>query len=204
MPIGQKAINWAELAKKSEEAKTEYTDLIAGNYNFVVTKVNSEDVTKSGKPRFSMTFTVVDGPNAQSRAFYNQTIDDTNTRSLAAFFSDMSFFGLDSQYFASHPNLTNQDYEAALLQQKFNADLSYATGSNGDGKFSRFKFKSRLGSVAATATPAVSMPFVALVAPVAPVAPVATTEASTPVESFATPAPAATPAMAMPPMPPMA
>ena len=34
MPIGQKAINWAELAKKSEEAKTEYTDLIAGNYNF--------------------------------------------------------------------------------------------------------------------------------------------------------------------------
>ena len=195
MPIVQKAINWAELAKKSEETKTEYTDLIAGNYNFVVTKVNSEDVTKSGKPRFSMTFTVVDGPNAQSRAFYNQTIDDTNTRSLAAFFSDMSFFGLDSQYFASHPNLTNQDYEAALLQQKFNADLSYATGSNGDGKFSRFKFKSRLGSVATTATPAVSMP---------PVAPVATTEASTPVEAFATPAPAATPAMAMPPMPPMA
>lgn len=194
MPVGMPPINWAELASKAQEDNT-FVNLDAGNYNFIITKVEPTKQTRNGKLKFSMTFMVADGPKKNSRAFYNQTFGDTTSPiGTQVLMRDLSFFGLDGQFFANHPNPTQEDFEAALIRQKFNADLSYR-----DGQWSEFAFQKRLG-MADVASNGPTIPQVAAATP--PSVAVATTPAPAAVE--ATPAPAVTPAMAMPPLPPLA
>ena len=194
MPVGMPPINWAELASKAQEDNT-FVNLDAGNYNFIITKVEPTKQTRNGKLKFSMTFMVADGPKKNSRAFYNQTFGDTTSPvGTEVLMRDLSFFGLDGQFFANHPNPTQEDFEAALIRQKFNADLSYR-----DGQWSEFAFQKRLG-MADVASNGPAIPQVAAATP--PSVAVAATPAPAAVED--TPAPATTPAMAMPPLPPLA
>ena len=202
MPVGMPPINWAELASKAQEDNT-FVNLDAGNYNFIITKVEPTKQTRNGKLKFSMTFMVADGPKKNSRAFYNQTFGDTTSPiGTQVLMRDLSFFGLDGQFFANHPNPTQEDFEAALIRQKFNADLSYR-----DGQWSEFAFQKRLG-MADVASNGPAIPQVAAATPQVTTPAVAATPAPAAAAAAAavedTPAPAVTPAMAMPPLPPLA
>ena len=88
--MADEMMNWGALYDSAGEADK---PLPNGPYNVEVTKAEAK-TTKNGKPMFSLSAKVLDGPHAGRFVWHNLTVTVENPNAMRMFFLNMAAFGL--------------------------------------------------------------------------------------------------------------
>lgn len=116
-------MNWGALYDSAGEADK---PLPNGSYNVEVTKAEAK-TTKNGKPMFSLSAKVLDGPHAGRFVWHNLTVTVENPNAMRMFFLNMAAFGLGDAFFKRSPAPNNTDVANALVGRRAQFDVGTQT-----------------------------------------------------------------------------